>query len=215
MPIFAIYGHLIQALNMTEKEEDKIIRDFTSKEYKEGFVTDVRQVFIPKGLNEDIIRMISDLKEEPEWMLEFRLDAFRRWQKMKMPRWAHLDMPEIDFQDIIYYAAPKRDEDRPKEIDPKLEETFEKLGIPVRERAALAGVVAVDAVFDSVSVATTFQSTLAEKGIIFCSFSEAVKEHPDLIRNTWRRSSRPETTSSRPSIPPYSATAASVIFPKA
>ena len=167
---------------MTEKEEDKIIRDFTSKEYKEGFVTDVRQVFIPKGLNEDIIRMISDLKEEPEWMLEFRLDAFRRWQKMKMPRWAHLDMPEIDFQDIIYYAAPKRDEDRPKEIDPKLEETFEKLGIPVRERAALAGVVAVDAVFDSVSVATTFQSTLAEKGIIFCSFSEAVKEHPDLIR---------------------------------
>lgn len=167
---------------MTEKEEDKIIRDFTSKEYKEGFVTDVRQEFIPKGLNEDIIRTISGLKQEPEWMLAFRLDAFKRWQKMTMPRWAHLDLPEIDFQDIIYYAAPKRDEDRPKEIDPKLEETFEKLGIPVRERAALAGVVAVDAVFDSVSVATTFRSTLAEKGIIFCSFSEAVKEHPDLIR---------------------------------
>lgn len=167
---------------MTEKEEDKIIRDFTSKEYKEGFVTDVRQEFIPKGLNEDIIRTISGLKQEPDWMLAFRLDAFKRWQKMTMPRWAHLDLPEIDFQDIIYYAAPKRDEDRPKEIDPKLEETFEKLGIPVRERAALAGVVAVDAVFDSVSVATTFRSTLAEKGIIFCSFSEAVKEHPDLIR---------------------------------
>ena len=200
---------------MTEKEEDKIIRDFTSKEYKEGFVTDVRQVFIPKGLNEDIIRMISDLKEEPEWMLEFRLDAFRRWQKMKMPRWAHLDMPEIDFQDIIYYAAPKRDEDRPKEIDPKLEETFEKLGIPVRERAALAGVVAVDAVFDSVSVATTFQSTLAEKGIIFCSFSEAVKEHPDLIRKHLATVVPPGDNFFAASIPPYSATAASVIFPKA
>lgn len=167
---------------MDAKEEDKILRDFTSQEYKEGFVTDVHQEFIPKGLDEDIIRTISGLKQEPDWMLEFRLDAFRRWQKMTMPRWAHLDMPEIDFQDIIYYAAPKRDEDRPKEIDPKLEETFEKLGIPVREREALAGVVAVDAVFDSVSVATTFRSTLAEKGIIFCSFSEAVKEHPDLVR---------------------------------
>lgn len=167
---------------MDAKEEDKILRDFTSRDYKEGFVTDVHQEFIPKGLDEDIIRTISGLKQEPDWMLEFRLDAFRRWQQMKMPRWAHLDMPEINFQDIIYYAAPKRDEDRPKEIDPKLEETFEKLGIPVREREALAGVVAVDAVFDSVSVATTFRSTLAEKGIIFCSFSEAVKEHPDLVR---------------------------------
>lgn len=167
---------------MDAKEEDKLIREFTSKEYKEGFVTDVRQEFIPKGLNEDIIRMISALKQEPDWLLAFRLDAFRRWQKMEMPRWAHLDLPEIDFQDIIYYAAPKRDEDRPKEIDPKLEETFEKLGIPVREREALAGVVAVDAVFDSVSVATTFRAALAEKGILFCSFSEAVREHPELVR---------------------------------
>ena len=115
-------------------------------------------------------------------MLEFRLNAFRKWQSMEMPQWGHLDMPEIDFQDIIYYAAPKKNVDRPKEIDPKLEETFEKLGIPVREREALAGVVAVDAVFDSVSVATTFRASLAEKGIIFCSFSEAVKEHPDLVR---------------------------------
>ena len=165
----------------TEKEND-IIKEFTSKEYKEGFVTDLEQEYVPKGLSEDIIRMISERKQEPEWLLEFRLEAFRRWQKMPMPRWGHLDLPEIDFQDIIYYAAPKKDSDRPKEIDPKLEETFEKLGIPLREREALAGVVAVDAVFDSVSVATTFRKTLAEKGIIFCSFSEAVREHGDLVR---------------------------------
>lgn len=169
-------------IGMDIKEEDKIIQEVTRQEYKEGFVTDVGQDFIPKGLNEDTIRTISRLKEEPEWMLEFRLCAFRKWQKMEMPEWGHLDMPVIDFQDIIYYAAPKKNSERPKEIDPKLEETFEKLGIPVREREALAGVVAVDAVFDSVSVATTFRASLAEKGIIFCSFSEAVKEHPDLVR---------------------------------
>lgn len=169
-------------IGMDIKEEDKIIQEVTRQEYKEGFVTEVGQDFIPKGLNEDIVRTISRLKEEPEWLLEFRLDAFRKWQKMEMPEWGHLDMPKIDFQDIIYYAAPKKNADRPKEIDPKLEETFEKLGIPVREREALAGVVAVDAVFDSVSVATTFRASLAEKGIIFCSFSEAVKEHPDLVR---------------------------------
>lgn len=169
-------------IGMDIKEEDKIIQEVTRQEYKEGFVTEVGQDFIPKGLNEDIVRTISRLKEEPEWLLEFRLDAFRKWQKMEMPEWGHLDMPKIDFQDIIYYAAPKKNSERPKEIDPKLEETFEKLGIPVREREALAGVVAVDAVFDSVSVATTFRASLAEKGIIFCSFSEAVKEHPDLVR---------------------------------
>lgn len=169
-------------IGMDIKEEDKIIQEVTRQEYKEGFVTEVGQDFIPKGLNEDIIRTISRLKEEPDWMLEFRLDAFRKWQRMEMPQWGHLDMPKIDFQDIIYYAAPKKNSERPKEIDPKLEETFEKLGIPVREREALAGVVAVDAVFDSVSVATTFRASLAEKGIIFCSFSEAVKEHPDLVR---------------------------------
>ena len=145
-------------------------------------MTDVEQEFIPKGLNEDIVRMISARKEEPDWLLEFRLDALRKWEKMPMPDWAHLDMPEIDFQDIIYFAAPKKDKDRPKEIDPKLAETFDKLGIPIQERDVLAGVVAVDAVFDSVSVTTTFRKTLAEKGIIFCSFSEAVKEHPDLVR---------------------------------
>ena len=163
-------------------EENKIIQDFTAKEYKEGFVTDVEQDYVPKGLDENIIRTISALKQEPEWMLDFRLDAFRRWQKMPMPEWAHLDMPPIDFQDIIYYAAPKKAADRPKEIDPELAKTFEKLGIPLHEREALAGVVAVDAVFDSVSVATTFRKSLAEKGIIFCSFSEAVREHGDLVR---------------------------------
>ncbi len=167
---------------MNREEEDRIIREATTSEYKEGFVTDVEQEYVPKGLNEEIIRTISARKQEPEWLLEFRLDAFRKWQKMEMPSWAHLDLPPIDFQDIIYYAAPKKDADRPKEIDPKLAETFEKLGIPLNEREVLAGVVAVDAVFDSVSVTTTFRKTLAEKGIIFCSFSEAVREHPDLVR---------------------------------
>ena len=162
--------------------DKEIIQEFTSGEYKEGFVTEVEQEFIPKGLNEEIVRMISARKEEPAWLLEFRLEALRKWQAMPMPQWAHLDMPEIDFQDIIYFAAPKKDKDRPKEIDPKLQETFDKLGIPLQEREVLAGVVAVDAVFDSVSVTTTFRKTLAEKGIIFCSFSEAVKEHPDLVQ---------------------------------
>ena len=163
-------------------EENKVIQEFTSGDYKEGFVTAIEQEYIPKGLSEEIIRMISARKQEPEWLLEFRLDAFRRWQKMPQPKWGHLKLPEIDFQDIIYYAAPKKDSERPKEIDPELEKTFEKLGIPINERKALAGVVAVDAVFDSVSVATTFRKSLAEKGIIFCSFSEAVKEHGDLVR---------------------------------
>ena len=137
---------------------------------------------IRKGLSEDIVRMISERKGEPQWLLDFRLDAFRKWQAMEAPEWGHLDMPHIDYQDIIYYAAPKKDADRPKEIDPKLAETFDKLGIPLKEREVLAGVAAVDAVFDSVSVATTFRKELADKGIIFCSFSEAVKEHPDLVR---------------------------------
>lgn len=167
---------------MDINEEKELLNDITKSEYKEGFVTDVEQEFIPKGLNDDIVRMISKRKDEPQWLLDFRLDAFRKWQKMEMPEWGHLDMPHIDYQDIIYYAAPKKESDRPKEIDPKLAETFDKLGIPLKEREALAGVAAVDAVFDSVSVATTFRKELAERGIIFCSFSEAVKEHPDLVR---------------------------------
>ena len=167
---------------MDAMEEKDLLQNITQQEYKEGFVTEVEQEYVPKGLNEDIIRMISERKQEPEWLLEFRLDAFRKWQAMERPEWGHLDLPEIDYQDIIYYAAPKKDSERPKEIDPALAETFEKLGIPLREREALAGVVAVDAVFDSVSVATTFRQALSEKGIIFCSFSEAVREHPDLVR---------------------------------
>ena len=181
------YGHTAKLQNfpylcISMDKDKQIIQEITGAEYKEGFVTEVEQEFIPKGLSEDIIRQISARKEEPLWLLEFRLDAFRRWQGMIQPDWAHLDMPPIDYQDIIYYAAPKKDKDRPKEIDPALAETFEKLGIPLHEREALAGVVAVDAVFDSVSVKTTFRQTLAEKGIIFCSFSEAVKDHPDLVR---------------------------------
>ena len=167
-------------------EEKDVLAEAVGKEYSEGFITDIEQEFVPKGLNEDIIRTISAKKEEPEWLLEFRLDAFRKWQSMAPPKWGHLSrLPEIDFQDIIYYAAPKKDIDRPKEIDPALQETFDKLGIPIKEREVLAGVkskVAVDAVFDSVSVSTTFRKTLSEKGIIFCSFSEAVREHPDLVR---------------------------------
>ncbi len=163
-------------------DDKDFIKGITQQEYKEGFVTDVEQEYVPKGLNEDIIRLISRKKEEPQWLLDFRLDAFRKWQKMEQPTWGHLTLPPIDYQDIIYYAAPKKDSERPKEIDPALAETFEKLGIPLHEREALAGVVAVDAVFDSVSVTTTFRKALEEKGIIFCSFSEAVREHGDLVR---------------------------------
>ena len=166
---------------------DDLIKDIAAQEYKEGFVTEVEQEYVPKGLSEDIIRLISAKKGEPDWLLDFRLGAFRKWQTMTPPQWGHLKLPPIDFQDIIYWAAPKRAEDRPEEIDPALMETFDKLGIPLREREVLAGVkpkgeVAVDAVFESVSVTTTFRKTLAEKGIIFCSFSEAVREHPDLVR---------------------------------
>ena len=167
---------------------DELLKDFTRQEYKEGFVTAVEQEYAPKGLDEDIIRYISARKEEPGWLLEFRLDAFRKWKTMKQPSWGHLKLPKIDYQDIIYWAAPKKDSERPTEIDPALMETFDKLGIPLREREVLAGVkgkeslVAVDAVFDSVSVATTFRKNLEDLGIIFCSFSEAVRNHPDLVR---------------------------------
>ncbi len=161
-------------------EKDNILKDIGSAEYKHGFETQVEQEFIPKGLNEDIIRLISEKKGEPQWLLDFRLKAYRKWLTMKMPAWAHLDIPEIDFQDIIYFAAPKKATEK-KEIDPELMATFDKLGIPLYERSVLAG-TAVDAVFDSVSVKTTFRESLAEKGIIFCSFSEAVRDYPDLVR---------------------------------
>ena len=151
--------------------------------YEAGFVTDIESDFAPKGLSEDIIRFISDKKNEPEWMLEARLKAYRHWLTMKEPRWAMLKFPDIDYQDAFYYAAPKSI-DRPKsldEVDPKLLETYQKLGIPLREQEMLAG-VAVDAVFDSVSVVTTFREKLHEAGVIFCSISEAVQEYPELVK---------------------------------
>jgi len=166
-----------------DNDQDKVISDVTSGEYKYGFVTDIDTETIPVGLNEDIIRMISLRKNEPEWLLEFRLKAFRHWQTMKMPTWPNLKIPEIRYQDIIYYAAPKQKVSPGSidEVDPELKKTFEKLGIPLEEQKRLTG-VAVDAVMDSVSVKTTFRETLAEEGIIFCSFSEAVREHPSLVQ---------------------------------
>lgn len=163
-----------------EKNNNDIIEEIANAEYRHGFESKIEQEFIPKGLNEEIIRLISKKKNEPQWLLEFRLDAFAKWKGMKMPHWAHLEIPPIDFQDIIYYAAPAPKKEK-REIDPELEETFNKLGIPLHERNVLAG-VAVDAVFDSVSVKTTFRETLAEKGVIFCSFSEAVRDYPDLVK---------------------------------
>ena len=166
-----------------ENQQDKILQDVTQNEYKYGFVTDVEMEMAPVGLDESTIRYISDKKKEPEWLLEFRLKAFRKWQTMEMPDWAHLDIPEIDYQAISYYAAPK---ELPKytsldEVDPELLATFNKLGISLEEQKRLSG-VAVDAVFDSVSVKTTFQGTLKKHGIIFSSFSEAVQNHPDLVK---------------------------------
>jgi Fe-S cluster assembly protein SufB len=159
------------------------VHDVVTRKYQHGFVTDIETDTLPPGLDEDVIRLISAKKNEPPFMLEWRLKAFRHWQTMTPPSWAHLDYPPIDYQAISYYAAPKSDKDKPKsldEVDPKLLETYEKLGIPLHERAALAG-VAVDAVFDSVSVATTFKEKLADAGVIFCSFSEAVENHPELV----------------------------------
>ena len=168
-------------------DQDKLIEDITTGEYKYGFTTDVQTDIIGKGLNEDVIRTISAKKGEPEWLLAFRLKAYRKWLTMPVPTWAHLTIPEIDFQDISYYAAPKAKSQEPtangqEEMDPEIAKTFDKLGIPLEERAALAGNMAVDAVMDSVSVKTTFRETLAEKGIIFCSISEAVREHEDLVK---------------------------------
>jgi Fe-S cluster assembly protein SufB len=160
------------------------IEGLVQKEYKYGFYTDVETESAPPGLNEDIIRLISAKKKEPEWLTEWRLKAFRHWQTMKEPTWQFVKHPPVNFQDITYYSAPKQNANAPKsldEVDPKLLETYEKLGIPLRERGRLAG-VAVDAVFDSVSVGTTYRETLAKQGIIFCSMSEAVQEHPDLVR---------------------------------
>ena len=175
----ALFNLIADSLQMAQ---DKIIQDITTGEYKYGFTTDVQTDIIGKGLNEDVIRTISMKKGEPAWLLEFRLKAYRKWLTMPVPKWAHLDIPDIDFQDISYYAAPKQTAKTASDIDPEIMKTFDKLGIPLEERAALAGNMAVDAVMDSVSVKTTFRETLAEKGIIFCSISEAVREHEDLVR---------------------------------
>ena len=159
-----------------------IVEDITTQEYKYGFTTDVDTDILAHGLNEDVIRTISAKKNEPQWLLDFRLKAYRKWLTMPVPTWAHLDIPDIDFQAISYYAAPKKQKEQTGEIDPEIQKTFDKLGIPLEERAALAGNMAVDAVMDSVSVKTTFRETLAKQGIIFCSISEAVREHEDLVK---------------------------------
>lgn len=164
-------------------DEMKIVEDLNQSEYKWGFITDIESDEAPKGLNEEIIRFISAKKNEPEWMLEWRLKAYRHWSKMEEPDWAKVSYDKIDYQDIRYYSAPKKKQSLESldEADPELIKTFEKLGIPLEEQKLLAG-VAVDAVFDSVSVATTFKETLKEKGIIFCPISEAVQNHPDLVK---------------------------------
>ncbi|MBN1516035.1 Fe-S cluster assembly protein SufB [Candidatus Sumerlaeota bacterium] len=166
------------------KDDAKILEDAAGGEYKWGFVTDIESDTFPPGLNEDVVRALSAKKKEPEWLTEWRLKALRHWQTLTEPKWGFVNYPEIDYQAISYYSAPKSEKDGPKsldDIDPKLRETYEKLGIPLEEQLKLAG-VAVDAVFDSVSVATTFKKELEKRGIIFCSFSEAVQRHPELVR---------------------------------
>ncbi|HTY42928.1 MAG TPA: Fe-S cluster assembly protein SufB [Thermoanaerobaculia bacterium] len=171
-------------MESTNSREPSSVLELTEREYKAGFVTDIEAETIPAGLSEDVVRLISAKKNEPEWLLAWRLKAYRHWLTMKEPSWQNVHYPPIDYQSIVYYSAPKTKKDAPKsleEVDPKLLETYEKLGIPLRERAKLAG-VAVDAVFDSVSVATTFRAELEKVGVIFCSFSEAVQKHPELVR---------------------------------
>jgi Fe-S cluster assembly protein SufB len=169
-------------------ETSPTLEDFTERSYKFGFVTEIEQDTVPPGLSEDIIRLISAKKNEPQWLLQWRLDAYRHWLTMQEPGWPRLHYPPIDYQAISYYSAPKSGKDGPQsldEVDPEILKTYEKLGIPLAEQEVLAGVkrnIAIDAVFDSVSVATSFKDKLAEQGIIFCSFSEAVKEHPELVR---------------------------------
>jgi Fe-S cluster assembly protein SufB len=164
-------------------EENQLLEELTSSEYKYGFITDIEQEQLPPGLSEETVRFISQKKNEPEWLLEWRLKAYRHWLTLKTPTWQNVTFPEINYQDIIYYAAPKQKVslNSLEEVDPELLKTFEKLGIPLNEQKLLSG-VAVDAVFDSVSVATTFKDKLAELGIIFCSVSEAVQKHPDLVK---------------------------------
>ena len=181
---FPVFKNVTEQLIDMQEEPNKYVKELTQEKYKYGFTTEVHTDIIERGLNEDVIRLISAKKNEPEWLLEFRLKAYRYWLTMEMPAWAHLTIPEIDYQAISYYADPTKKKEGPKsmdEVDPELIKTFNKLGIPLEEQMALSG-MAVDAVMDSVSVKTTFKETLLEKGIIFCSFSEAVREHPDLVK---------------------------------
>jgi Fe-S cluster assembly protein SufB len=166
-----------------EKDQDKIISDVTTTEYKYGFYSDIKMDKIPKGLSEEVVRLISEKKNEPQWLLDFRLKSYRHWLTMKMPTWPNLKIAPINYQEIIFYAAPtpRKKLNSVDDIDPELKKTFDKLGIPLEEQKHLTG-VAVDAVIDSVSIKTTFKETLAEMGIIFCSFSDAVKEYPDLVK---------------------------------
>lgn len=166
---------------MAEKEKNAFVKQVAEQKYEFGFTTNVDTEIIDKGLNEDVVRLISRKKGEPDWLLDFRLQAFRYWQTLEQPSWGHVKLPQIDYQDISYYADPLAKKPQNKEIDPELERTFDKLGIPLEERLALSG-TAVDAIMDSVSVKTTFKEQLREKGVIFCSIGEAVKEHPDLVR---------------------------------
>lgn len=166
---------------MAEREKNEFVKQVAEKKYEFGFTTDVQTDIIEKGLNENIVRLISKKKEEPDWLLEFRLKAYEYWKDLKQPAWGHVHLPEIDYQGISYYADPLAKKPKNKEIDPELEKTFDKLGIPLEERLALSG-TAVDAIMDSVSVKTTFKEKLREKGIIFCSIGEAVKEHSDLVK---------------------------------
>ena len=171
------------------KDDNKLVRRIAEQKYEFGFTTDVHTEIIEKGLNEDVVRLISAKKGEPEWMLEFRLKAFRYWQEQTEPKWGHVHVPEIDYQAISYYADPTAKKPSGSvgsgstaAIDPQVEKTFDKLGIPLEERLALSGNTAVDAIMDSVSVKTTFKEKLREKGVIFCSIGDAIKEHPDLVR---------------------------------
>ena len=169
---------------MTASDPNAAFLELAGRPYKAGFVTDIESDAVPPGVNEDVVRLISEKKREPAWLLDWRLKALRQWLIMKEPTWQNVHYPPIDYQAIVYYSAPKSGKDGPKsldEVDPKLLETYEKLGIPLREREKLAG-VAVDAVFDSVSVATTFREKLAQVGVVFCSFSEAVQTHPELVK---------------------------------
>ena len=183
-------GEEVKIKSSIEKSTVDGVSSLEAEKYKYGFDSNIEQEFAPKGLSEDIVKFISAKKDEPQWLLDWRLEAYNRWLNLKEPVWANVDYPKIDFQDAYYYAAPKSDDDKPKsldEVDPEILAIYDKLGISLKEQEVLAGVkgapkVAVDAVLDSVSVVTTFKKELAEKGIIFCSFSEAVKEHPELVR---------------------------------